>query len=136
MADSPLLLFVGGDPALGRRLASFPRRFYGLGRLIFPVGLLPGPKVGEATDPGDAAAPVPPDQLMCLERVVDALAGTTRAVRIVDVNGPGEDRSLVERYVSAADVLPILVRPDGTRIEGAEAFTRRRLLDFLGPAAP
>jgi hypothetical protein len=52
-------------------------------------------------------------------------------VRLVDVNRPGEDGPLVDRFVTPELALPILVRPDGKRIWGIESFTASNVRRFL-----
>jgi len=128
-----LLLFVAGDPDLAGRLARFPGRAPRLGMFLIPPGLLLGS--GPSVPPPDPTAPwlIPVDQMLCVDRLSEAVQGTGRTVKVVDVNRPGDDRALVERWVGPEDVLPILVRQDGARIEGSEAFSRSRLREFLRP---
>jgi len=52
-------------------------------------------------------------------------------VSIVDVNQPAGFQALVARWVGPNDVLPILVRPDGARLEGIEEFGPRRVRRFI-----
>ena len=49
----------------------------------------------------------------------------------MDVNRPGEHLDLVHRVVGPNDVLPILLRPDGARLEGTENFVPDVLSRFL-----
>lgn len=44
------------------------------------------------------------------------------AVNVVDVNHPGEAADLVRSYLRPDDVYPVLVRADGARLVGSEAF--------------
>ena len=74
---------------------------------------------------------VPVEQLRCIELLERVVRKTGQQVHIVDVNRPGEDRELVTRWVTADDVLPILVRSDGARLVGEESFTTAELHRFL-----
>lgn len=129
-SPSSLLLFVAGDPDLAHSLGRFPRVTSRLLGFFIPPSLV---------SPGTEGAPletdgmwlVPADQLMCAERLAETVKGSPYTVRMVDVNRPGDDRPLVERYVTAQDVLPIVVRPDGSRLVGLESFTPGSLRRFL-----
>lgn len=129
-----LLLFVAGDPDLAERLTRFPRQLNRMAAFMIPPGLLIGR--GPRTPPPDPAAPwlIPADQMMCVDRLAEAVQGTGRTVKVVDVNRPGDDRPFVERWVGPQDVLPILIRPDGARMEGAESFSPGALRKFLAPS--
>jgi hypothetical protein len=71
---------------------------------------------------------------MCALQLSKAAKRLGRTVKIVDVNQPGDDRTLVLRFVGPDDVLPIAVRSDGTRLEGVESFGSGSLQDFLADA--
>ena len=126
-----LLLFVGGDPQLAESLGAFPRAFPRLLGFIVPPTLLIGSARGDPPRASEAPWLIPADQLMASERLSEAIRGTPRTVKVIDANQPGDDRALVERYLTPADVLPVLVRPDGARLEGAEAFSPSNLRAFL-----
>jgi len=53
------------------------------------------------------------------------------SVKVIDVNHPGEDEALFERYARPDDDLPILVRPDGARLAGDAAFVPGTVERFL-----
>jgi hypothetical protein len=129
-----LLFFVGGDPSVQDELDRFPPSFRRtLVTFLLPPGMLfPGTPRSTRSDP-EAPWTIPADQLMCAERLTAAVHKTGRplTVKVIDVNRPGDDRELVQRYVGPGDVLPVLVRPDGLRVEGAEAFTPAVLRRFL-----
>jgi hypothetical protein len=63
--------------------------------------------------------------------VLEIAARLGVSVKIVDVERPGADRGLVESCVSPDDPLPILLRADGQRIEGDEAFQPHAIERFL-----
>ena len=132
-----VVLFLAGDPALAERQASRPPLYGGLARLVVPMALLPG-GMGDRMAPGrerpTGPDAFPADQVMCAQQLLEAAKRLGRAVKIVDVNQPGEDRALVQRFVGLDDVLPIAVRSDGTRLEGAESFGPGALQDFLAHA--
>jgi hypothetical protein len=126
-APSPgtVVVFLAGDPSLAARRSSVPAAVGGPWRLVAPGNLLLGA-------PGrKASTPFPAEQVMCAQRLMDAAKSRGRTVEVVDVNDPGPDRALVERWVSSADILPLAVRSDGARLEGAEAFTRAAVDAFL-----
>jgi len=129
-----LLLFVAGDPDLAGRLALFPRSFSRMAAFLVPPGLLIAR--GTSATPPDPTAPwlIPADQMMCVDRLAQAVQGTGQTIKVVDVNRPADDRPLVEQWVGPEDILPILVRPDGARMEGAESFSPAALREFLRPA--
>lgn len=126
-----LVLFVGGDPSLEAERAGRPPMLAGMARLFVPGPfLIKKPPPASPRDP-DAPWEIPADQVMSAQRVLDAAKRAGRTVRIVDVNRPGADRGLVERFVGPGDVLPILLRSDGERLEGAESFEPATLRGFL-----
>jgi hypothetical protein len=54
-----------------------------------------------------------------------------KALKVVDVNRPSGDQGLVQRWVTRETLLPLLVSPNGRRLEGIESFVPSRLKDFL-----
>lgn len=139
-----VVLFLGGDPALAARLAALPERTSGsLGtavsvrRLFFPQPPTRGTRGASPTPPpqgSDTPVAFPADQVLCAQRVTDAATKAGKAVKIVDVNDPGDDREMVQRFVGESSILPIAVRFDGARLEGAEAFTGRAVRHLLAGA--
>lgn len=122
---------------MAERQVSRPPLFAGLIRPLVPAALLP-PGTGDRRAPGRAhpARPnaFPADHVMCALQLSKAAKRLGRTVKIVDVNQPGDDRTLVLRFVGPDDVLPIAVRSDGTRLEGVESFGSGSLQDFLADA--
>jgi len=126
-----VVLFLASDPDLAARRAASPAPVGVISRVVMPVRFLaagrgPPPRAG-----GDLPPAFPADQVMCATRAREAAKRAGRTVRVVDVNDPGEDRQLVERYIAATDILPVLLRSDGARLEGAESFAPRTLRQFL-----
>lgn len=74
---------------------------------------------------------LPPAQMACVQIVLDAAKRQGRGVVVVDVDRPGEHKDLVDRYVGSNDVLPLLVREDGARLEGEERFAPAEVRRFI-----
>lgn len=139
-----VVLFVAGDPALARvRAASTATSVGFVGRALgwgLPPIMTSGvrnagqPAAPSRSGPPEPREPIPPEHVRCAQQVLDVAKRSKREVRIVDVNRPGDDGALVARYVDVNDVLPILVRSDGARLEGEEAFTRSAIRRFLAGA--
>lgn len=133
MAPPPLLMFVGGQPDRDDESEVPPSFVERLASIVSPRLIRKPP------DPSDLPAGpvpwyVPGYQMMCVEMVVEIAEPMGQAVKVVDVNLPGDDRELVEEFVGSSDVLPILVRPDRKRLEGLESFRPSRLKEFLSQA--
>lgn len=126
-----VVLFLGSDPMVAEERAHLPRPIGGVARLGMPV-VGPQGKMDRkpTTGPLDEAG-YPADQLMCAEIVLGAAERQGRRVQVVDVNDAGEAQGLVQQLVGETDVLPLLVRADGHRLVGTEAFTRASVRSFL-----
>lgn len=74
---------------------------------------------------------LPGDMMMALEVAQHETERLHLPLQVIDVNNVA-DRTLVDRYVGVGDVLPMLVRSDGTRLEGFESFEARKVRRFLG----
>jgi hypothetical protein len=146
MAASPakpdLLLFVAGEPDMGRSHyvpLNVGMRLIGS---IFPVTLLLGSRQPSSagSTPGDELAEsplyLPPDQVQCVNIVLEEAVLVHRYVTIVDVNLSSTPSDFVARYVGPDEIYPILVRPDGQRLEGFESFDVKRVRHFLRPPPP
>ena len=145
-APDSLILFVAGEPQstpdLRESTVGMGERLVGL---IVPGAGIPARELrpGSAENPSSAtdigATPssdprpwhLPPSQTACLDIVLDTAERQREEVLVVDVDRPGEHRDLVERYVGSNDVLPLLLRPDGARLEGLENFTPARVRKFI-----
>lgn len=130
-----VLMFLTGDPALARRRAQTPEAVGMMARVMLPATMFLGTRHRPPT-PGspDADAMYPEDQLACAQLVLDALPGLGRSVRFVDVNQAGDAQPLVDRFTTESDVFPVLVRADGSRLVGQEAFSKSSLRQFLAGA--
>jgi len=144
----PLILFVAGEPkilpdirestvGLGERMAGMVS---GLpGNLALPNHLQPGrsqnqQSVTDLEQPSSSdQSPwhLPPAQMACLGIVADVAERQRRKVLVVDVNRPGQHRGLVERHIGPDDVLPLLLRADGARLEGQENFGPAQVRKFI-----
>jgi hypothetical protein len=128
-------MFLSGDPELAERRAASGTRIGMAARIFLPANLWLGqpPEAREAgisgSDPMYSSA-----QLVCAQLVLDAIHGTARQLRFVDVNRAGTAQPLVDRFVTNNDVFPILVRADGARLVGDEAFTKARVRSFVAGA--
>lgn len=136
-----LILFVAGEPDSGvgdLRGSGASLLFRWSGMLVPGVGRLgPGGAPSPTSEPGESppseARPwhLPPQQTLCLNLVLELADELEREVTVVDMNQPGGQQALVKRWVGSADVVPILVRPDGARLSGLEQFTASTLRKFI-----
>ena len=125
------LLFAAGEPDRGddgRRMAS---------QLTVPTILL-SPRISGSSSPDPPSVEVPwhfpVEQRSCVRLVTDIAQSMGRVVSVVDVNWPERDRDLVERWIGPSTLLPLLIAPDGRRLEGIEAFVPARVRRFLSQA--
>ena len=141
-----LVLFVAGEPqvlpdirqstagtgeriagsVLSRAGAAFKDRRFGFSENR--------PRTNDLEQPPSSGQPpwrLPPSQAACLDIVLEAAKRQQRTVLVVDVDRPGEHRDLVNRYLGPDDVLPLLIRPDGARLEGEEEFTSTKVRKFI-----
>ena len=63
--------------------------------------------------------------------VLDIAKKHNLSVKVIDVNNPGADDGLVRRHVGSDGVLPLLVRPDGARLERGASFVPEIIDKFL-----
>jgi hypothetical protein len=78
-------------------------------------------------DPGQIYGP----QAEIARMVLDIAKKCNVQVKIVDVDDPGGDAPLVERYLSSDDDLPVLIRLDGARLVGEESIVPLKVAEFL-----
>ena len=144
-APGRLTLFVAGEPKTvptvrETNVGLYPRI---AGVVIGSAAVAPGP----ATQPTVTTAPplrsdeappeeapewyIPPDQMTALNLVLQIAQERRQAVLVVDANRPEDQQGLVDQYVGENDVLPLLIRGDGARLDGGENFTPSKLRAFL-----
>jgi len=87
---------------------------------------------GERSDPSAGRSwHLPPEQVDCINLVLQLARREGRDVTIVDVDRAEGRQDLIDRWVGADDSLPILVRPDGARLKGIEQFVPRKVRQFI-----
>jgi len=107
--------------------------------LTWPYGrvtVLPPPGYAGSLEPGDDPdAPVEwhitPDIAVCVRKVTDLVRKHHQTLRIVDIERPGSYREQVLEFMLGSHSFPILVRPDGRRLEGIEEFKESTIESFL-----
>jgi len=107
-----------------------------LSSMVFPTGLSGrSPEMRERTStPG--AMELPRQQALCVRLVLDVARRVGCPVRVVDLSRQSAPQDVLESHPGEAERLPVLVRPDGTRLSGEEAFTAGRVRKFLTSARP
>jgi len=141
-----LVLFVAGEPEMAPSVndsgAGLLPRLAGsflVGPAILAKSLRPGAdeespdrRAWEPPPPSDYRHwHLPPSQAACLDVVLEAARRARRPLLVVDVDRPGDQREMVERFVGSEDVLPLLVRPDGARLVGQEHFAPAVVRKFI-----
>jgi hypothetical protein len=69
--------------------------------------------------------------VLAVNLVLEEAESVGKTVTLVDVERPGLQQDLVNRWVGPQDLLPLLVRPDGARLEGIDEFTPRKVRQFI-----
>lgn len=124
----PFLLFAEKEPLRGDEAYVVASQFHRL-RGFFQ---LPPKHPARIQEPdGSRRWDYPPDISECLRVTVSVATSLDKPVRLVDVSHPGADWELVDRLVSAETLLPLLVAPDGRRLEGLDSFVPSRVKEFL-----
>ena len=143
MADpegKPLLLFVSGETDSG----ADPFRDVSSSVLSRTTGMMFGEAFGgkpagssdwkAAQDPSSRARGqlhLSLEESQCTRLVLEIAADEGRQVTVVDVNRADDHRDLVSRWVGPDELLPLLVRPDGARLAGAEQFVPKGVRRFI-----
>lgn len=123
----PVLMFVAGSPDLGDRA---PLLLGYWGRIA--AGAIPASVIAPEPEPRtNEVWHLPGEMRAAVEVVLAEVARLRVQLRVVDVNRPATDRYLVERYVTADDVLPLLIRSDQSRLSGLDEFTPKTVRRFL-----
>lgn len=81
--------------------------------------------------PKEGPGLLPRRQLHCMNTVLKIARSEGRNVTVVDVDRAAGRQPLVDQWVRAQDVLPLLVRPDGGRLEGPERFDVEAIRRFI-----
>ncbi|HTW39249.1 MAG TPA: hypothetical protein VMF04_00060 [Thermoplasmata archaeon] len=67
----------------------------------------------------------------CMNAVLRIARSSGRDVTVVDVDRAAGRQHLVDRWVDARLLLPLLVRPDGHRLSGSAKFVPPLLREFI-----
>jgi len=130
-APGPFLLFVASEPLRGDEGYVVTSQFHRLRAFL----QLPPKSPARTRDASGRTLREPPEDVgRCLRAAVEVAAELGTTVRVIDLERPGEDAALVERYVRPESLLPLLVSPHGERLEGMDAFVPSRLRRFLSEA--
>jgi hypothetical protein len=135
-----LLFITGGgsadlDPLRDVETSIGPR----LMGMVAPIQWVARPTgSGTKSTPTDGTPPaeglprhLPMPEGQCVEMVLEIARKEGRRVTVIDVDRAGERQPLVNRWVGENDVLPLLIRPDGARLEGLEEFLPARVRRFI-----
>ena len=74
---------------------------------------------------------IPELEADAIERAVRTVHGRGRTLHIVDVGRESGLRRIISEHLHHLDSFPVLVRPDGRRLEGVQSFTEENLERFL-----
>jgi hypothetical protein len=139
-SGAPVLLFVAGDP----HPTPDPLRDVDTSILHRAAGVVVGGFV--AGTPADRSTwknrkqpqtaerdpwHLPREQNQCVLMVLEIADEVGRAVRMIDVNRASSAPELIARWVGPDDVMPLLVRPDGARLEGLHELVPGAVRRFL-----
>jgi hypothetical protein len=141
MGPNDLVMFVAGEPDSGRpslRQSTVSGLTRAVGAVV-PLGVVMKSPQGPPTDSGTVPSQssrgtrwhLPPEQVHCINTVLEVAEQEDRQVAIVDVDRSDGRPDLVARWVGPDDVLPLLVRPDGARLQGIENFSPRTVRRFV-----
>jgi hypothetical protein len=137
--EPDLLMFVAGEPD---NLANHLYPTFGVGARLasafVPLLLVTSAMDRERTIASTIkdAWHLPADQVHCVNWVLEAALEDHRYVTIVDVNKGDAPVEFVRQWVGPDEIYPILIRPDGRRLEGFENFDPRALKGFLHRPPP
>lgn len=94
-----------------------------------PIG--PGPGVGYFGNKPIQERGIPEAEQESIQRVISLANDQRRPFHIVDVGKESVLRRVIEEHLHHLHRFPVLVRPDGRRLEGTENFTSENLAEFL-----
>ncbi len=135
-----LLMFVAGEPGqafdpMQDVMSSMIERITGSAI----IGWLKRAGAGESQSsevtgaglPQEQPWHLPMQQIQCVNLVFDIARDLGRTMALIDVNRPTGYEDFVRRWVGADPVLPVLVRPDGSRLQGLEEFIPGKVRRFI-----
>ena len=136
-----LILFVAGEPDPGipsvrdstvhltdRLIGVYPP----LGRRMKPS---PGTSIAaddaQPLPSGEPPWRLPPEQIHCVNTVFEMANLEGATLTVIDVDRAGERQYLVDRWFAENQLIPLLVRADGSKLDGIENFTPRKVRQFI-----
>lgn len=128
--SKPFLLFAAGEPDRGNDGRALVSTFHRTAAIV----QLPPKDPEVLPQRGEVRWHYPVEQRMCVQLVLSLAEPMGKAVKVVDVHRPAGDHDLVERWVTRETLLPLLVSPNGGRLQGIESFVPSRLKHFLSEA--
>ena len=136
-----LILFVAGEPDPGIPSIRDTRvhlvdRMIGMSAAgnfstVPPPGPGPSTRDEQSLPPGEPPWRLPPEQIHCVNTVLEMAKREGSTVTVVDVDRAGDRQHLVDRWVEEDQVIPLLVRADGSKLGGIENFTPRKVRWFI-----
>jgi hypothetical protein len=118
---SPFVLFASSERVRGDEayvVASSLSRFRAF-QFFAPTG--PDPKATRDPD-GGPRYEFPGEVGRCVRMAVELAKSTSTALRVIDITRPGDAGDLIQRWVTPETLFPLLVAPDGRRLEGIDWF--------------
>jgi hypothetical protein len=135
-------MFVAGEPGppadpMRDVEGSMALRLTGsvIGGWISGVRRQGSPPSGASALPSSDDSPwhLPPQQIQCVNLVLDLAKRAGRRVTLIDVNRPAGNQNLVDRWVGSNGLVPMLVRSDGARLQGLDDFVPATVRRFIAP---
>ncbi len=123
------VLFAASEPVRGDegyRVASRLPRFRAF-QFASPAGS--GSNAAAGSD-GGPPYEFPGEVGRCVRLAVELAESASVALHVIDLHQPGDASALVERWVTPETLFPLLVAPDGRRLEGAASFVPSTLRSF------
>lgn len=93
--------------------------------------IAPGPGAGYFGNKPIREREVPEEDRDSIQRVASLLRERGQSLHIVDVGKESVLRRVIAEHLHHLHRFPVLVRPDGRRLEGTESFTDENLARFL-----
>jgi|SRR5579863_1453803 hypothetical protein len=103
-----------------------------------PAAASAGPEIAhptgqfnEAARPMEEAFFLSDDQARCVALAEFCAERRGYTIRIVDIAKVGRTERFIAEHLRSVQTFPVLVAPDGQRLEGTEAFTEERLCELM-----